>query len=46
MTEEVTASEEAEEEKEQELENVSLVSSFWVLLSVWSRHKVSVGMMV
>ena len=42
MTEEVTASEEAEEEKE----DVSLVSSFCVPLSVWSRRKVSVVMMV
>ena len=46
MTEEVTASEEAEGEKEQELEGVSLVSSFWVLLSVWSRRKVSVVVMM
>ena len=46
MTEEVTASEEAEGEKEQELEGVSLVSSFGVLLSVWSQSKVSVAMMV
>ena len=43
MTEEVTASEEAEEEKD---EDVSLVSSFGVPLSVWSRRKVSVVMMV
>ena len=43
MAEEVTASEEAEEEKD---EDVSLVSSFWVLLSVWSQCKVLVVMMV
>ena len=43
MTEEVTASEEAEEEKD---EDVSLVSSFWGFLSVWSRCEVLVVMMV
>ena len=43
MTEEVTASEEAEEEKD---EDVSLVLSFGVLLSVWSRREVSVVVMV
>ena len=43
MAEEVTTSEEAEEEKD---EDVSLVSSFWVLLSVWSQRKVSVAVMV
>ena len=43
MAEEVTTSEEAEEEKD---EDVSLVSSFGVPLSVWSRRKVSVVMMV
>ena len=41
MAEEVTTSEEAEKD-----EDVSLVSSFWVLLSVWSQRKVSVVMMV
>ena len=43
MAEEVTTSEEAEEEKD---EDVSLVLSFGVLLSVWSQRKVLVAMMV